>query len=178
MNFLQLFYDIVGIALLWAIIQLIKHFKPKPIVTYASNSTKHGVPELKRAHAFDAGIDLVAVELKEKRGDGGIGTQYIYETQAFDIPKGYVALAFPRSSIRNTSLIMSNSVGVGDAGYIGTMDITFTKIRDNADIYNTGDRIAQLILVPVLLADAKRIEFSKLNAWSQRGTNGHGSTGK
>lgn len=178
MNFVQLFWDILGMFLLWAIIKVINHFKPRPKVNYATKTTHKGIPELKRAHKWDAGIDLVATNLKERRGDNSIGTQYVYETQAFDIPKGYVALAFPRSSIRKTPLIMSNSVGVGDAGYIGTMDITFTKIRENGSIYEVGDRIAQIIFVPILLADAKRIDFYELNAWSQRGTDGHGSTGQ
>jgi dUTP pyrophosphatase len=178
MNFLQLFYDVLGIFILWAIIQIIKHFKPKPIITYASDSLANGFPELKRAHKWDAGIDLVATELVEITGDSSIGTKYRYATQAFDIPKGYVALAFPRSSIANTNLILSNSVGVADAGYIGKIYLTFTKIRESGDIYNVGDRIGQLILVPIALPKAKRVLFNQLKTWSQRGANGYGSTGK
>lgn len=177
MNFIQLLWDIFTISLLWAIIQVIKHLRPRPKINYASKDLEEGYPEIKRAHKYDAGIDLVATRV-QTIGDGSIGTQYIYETQAFDIPKGYVALAFPRSSIRKTPLIMSNSVGVGDPGYIGAMYMTFTKIRNEGGIYRIGDRVAQIVFVPISYVNVKRTPFSELDAWSERGENGHGSTGK
>ena len=72
----------------------------------------------------DAGLDLVAVD-KNIETDGE--SEYVeYGTGlAFEIPAGYVGLLFPRSSISNKDLILSNSVGVIDSGYRGEVKFRF-----------------------------------------------------
>jgi len=118
----------------------------------------------------DAGADLVATSLDLSR-DG----QIVYSTGiAVEIPEGMVGLVFPRSSVRNTDLTMSNSVGVIDSGYRGEIMVTFNLKNPWSDIYNVGDRIAQLVIMPVPLA--QYVEVNELSE-TQRGTAGHGSTG-
>jgi dUTP pyrophosphatase len=118
----------------------------------------------------DAGADLVATSLDLSR-DG----QIVYSTGiAVEIPEGMVGLVFPRSSVRNTDLTMSNSVGVIDSGYRGEIMVTFNLKNPWSDIYNVGDRIAQLVIIPVPLVQYKEVE--ELSE-TQRGTAGHGSTG-
>jgi dUTP pyrophosphatase len=121
----------------------------------------------------DAGADLVATS-KEWRGD----TQVVYGTGlAVEIPEGMVGLVFPRSSVRNYELVMSNSVGVIDSGYRGEIMVTFNINNPSkiGQIYQIGDRIAQLIIIPVPLVQYKEVdELSE----TQRGETGHGSTGK
>ena len=69
----------------------------------------------KYAKESDAGMDLVATEIISETP-----SQITYGTGlAMEIPDGMVGLVFPRSSIRNTGLNLSNSVGVIDAGYRG-----------------------------------------------------------
>ena len=46
-----------------------------------------------------------------------------------EIPKGHVGLVFPRSSVRNQDLILSNCVGVIDSGYRGELQATFKKTQ-------------------------------------------------
>jgi dUTP pyrophosphatase len=118
----------------------------------------------------DAGADLVATSLEE-RGD----QQVVYGTGlAVEIPEGMVGLVFPRSSVRNYDLFMSNSVGVIDSGYRGEIMVTFNLKNPWHQIYDIGDRIAQLVIVPVpLITYAETAELSETN----RGTGGHGSTG-
>lgn len=59
----------------------------------------------------DAGLDLTATEIIENTS-----SQCTYGTGiAVEIPEGYVGLVFPRSSIKNTELTLSNSVGVIDS---------------------------------------------------------------
>jgi dUTP pyrophosphatase len=120
----------------------------------------------------DAGADLVATS-KDWRGE----KQVVYGTGlAVEIPEGMVGLVFPRSSVRNYDLSMSNSVGVIDSGYRGEIMVTFNlkKPEDIQEIYAEGDRIAQLVIVPVpLITYAETQELSETN----RGTAGHGSTG-
>lgn len=118
----------------------------------------------------DAGADLVATSLDLSR-DG----QIVYSTGiAVEIPEGMVGLVFPRSSVRNTDLTMSNSVGVIDSGYRGEIMVTFNLKNPWSDIYNVGDRIAQLVIIPVPLVKYKEVE--ELSE-TERGTAGHGSTG-
>ena len=120
----------------------------------------------------DAGADLVATTVDLSR-DG----QVVYGTGiAVEIPEGMVGLVFPRSSVRNYNLSMANSVGVIDSGYRGEIMVTFnfnSRTPDNT-IYQVSDRIAQLVIIPVPLA--QYVEVDELSE-TERNTSGHGSTG-
>jgi dUTP pyrophosphatase len=121
----------------------------------------------------DAGADLVATSVDFSRKN-----QVVYGTGiAVEIPEGMVGLVFPRSSVRNYDLSMANSVGVIDSGYRGEIMVTFNilNLHTVENSYQVGDRIAQLIIIPVPLA--KYVEVEELSE-TQRGTEGHGSTGK
>lgn len=118
----------------------------------------------------DAGADLVATTMSNHDDHlvYGVGL-------AVEIPEGMVGLVFPRSSIRQTDLFMANSVGVIDSGYRGEIFITFNVKKGATRWYQVGDRIAQLVIIPVPLV--KYTEVDELSE-TQRGTDGHGSTGK
>jgi dUTP pyrophosphatase len=126
----------------------------------------------KFAHKTDAGADLTATSVDFSRKG-----QVVYGTGlCVEIPEGMVGLLFPRSSIRNTDLVMSNCVGVIDSGYLGEIMATFnfnSRTPDNT-IYQLGDRIAQLVIMPVPLIDYTEVE--ELSE-TERNTSGHGSTG-
>ena len=120
----------------------------------------------------DAGADLTATSITIHKDD-----QMIYGTGiAVEIPEGMVGLVFPRSSVRNYALSMANSVGVIDSGYRGEIMVTFNiKTSHNTrELYKIGDRIAQLVIVPVPLI--QYVETKELSETS-RGEGGHGSTG-
>jgi len=93
---------------------------------------------------------------------------------AMEIPMGYVGLVFPRSSVRNMDLILSNSVGVIDSGYRGEIQATFKKTQSLSMEYKVGERGAQIIIIPY-----PKIKFTEVNELSStdRGTGGFGSTG-
>jgi len=124
------------------------------------------------AKESDAGMDLVATSIKENTTfqiTYGLGI-------ALEIPDGFVGLIFPRSSIRNTELILSNSVGVVDAGYRGELQATFNKSNGLDSLaYKVGDRVCQLIVIPHPIVEWN--EVNELNN-TERGTGGFGSTGK
>jgi dUTP pyrophosphatase len=133
----------------------------------------------RKAHSTDAGFDLVATS-RVFDDDGNV----VYGTGlAFEIPEGYVGLIFPRSSISKYDLSLSNSVGVIDAHYRGEVTCKMKptvqdfKIRnvDGYHVYEVGERICQLIIMPI-----PDIEFEKADELSDtdRSTNGYGSTGK
>ena len=123
----------------------------------------------------DAGMDMVSTKIiSDNLGAVTYGTDI-----AIEIPKGFVGLIFPRSSIRKTNLQLSNSVGVVDSGYRGEIQATFNKIQgiDNVerDSYKVGDRICQIMIIPH--PDIQFEEVEELNN-TERGEGGFGSTGK
>jgi dUTP pyrophosphatase len=118
----------------------------------------------------DAGMDLTATEILSEDLD-----TITYGTGlAFEIPKGYVGLVFPRSSIRKYELQLSNSVGVIDSGYRGEVQATFNKIHNKLENYEVGDRVGQIMIIPY--PQIKFIETQELSD-TDRGTGGFGSTG-
>ncbi len=124
----------------------------------------------KYAKPGDAGMDLYAVTQKfDNHGN------YVYGTGlAMEIPEGYVGLIFPRSSISKTAHSLRNAVGVIDSGYRGEIMMKFDINTHNSPVYNVGDRIAQIIIMPY-----PQIEFEEVFelADSERGSGGFGSTG-
>lgn len=144
----------------------------------------------------DAGMDLTCIDEPEVKQVGS-DLSIIYHTGlCIEIPTGYVGLLFPRSSLRNKALVLSNHVGVIDSGYRGEITASFKyfdqagytqsdlikEIEDdliapnNEEIfYHKGDRIIQLLIIPY-----PQIEFIEVDelSTSERGGGGHGSTGK
>ncbi len=122
----------------------------------------------KYAHFGDAGVDLVAVRhWEDDHGNTCYGTGL-----AMEIPVHYVGLLFPRSSVSKTNLRLCNSVGVIDSGYRGEIIVKFDK--NGAKGYKVGDRVAQLVLVPI--PSVQFVEVINLPG-SDRGTGGFGSSG-
>ena len=85
------------------------------------------------------------------------------------------ALLLPRSGLGHRGLVLGNLVGLIDADYQGPLKISLWN-RGSADILiEPGERVAQMILVPVLRPSVTVVsEF----ATSERGADGFGSTGR
>ncbi len=125
-----------------------------------------------KAHATDAGFDLTATSVKYDE----VSNNYVYGTGiAVEIPQGYVGLVFPRSSVYKTGTMLTNCVGVIDSGYRGEIKARFVGTNGNGKVYDVGDRIAQLIIMPY--PDVEFVEADSLED-SDRGTGGYGSTGR
>lgn len=130
----------------------------------------------KYAKSGDAGLDLTATSMSLD------DLNVIYGTGlAVEIPQGYVGLLFPRSSISKRVLFQRNAVGVIDSGYRGEITIKFGYYKKDhkhifqADkVYEVGERIGQLIIVPY--PQIQFVEVSELSE-TDRGTGGYGSTG-
>ena len=118
----------------------------------------------------DAGMDLTCVGWKTTE------TYIEYDTGlAMEIPEGHVGFLFPRSSVSKTNLMLANCVGVVDSGYRGPVKLRFKEL--NGPIggrYKEGDRVGQLIIMPV--PNFNCVEVEELTETS-RGEGGFGSTG-
>jgi dUTP pyrophosphatase len=123
----------------------------------------------KYAKQGDAGMDLTAVSLEL------INTDYIKYNfgLSFEIPEGFVGFIFPRSSCYKQDQILSNCVGVVDSGYRGEVSAVMICLTDKS--YKVGDRVAQLIVMPI-----PYVQFDEVDNLSdtERGAGGYGSTGK
>lgn len=156
---------------------------PEETTTMKQNTTNDGV--LVKVKKLDSNA---VVPSYSKVGDAGMDltiTKEIENTSfsvsygfgiAMEIPKGYVGLIFPRSSVRNQDLILSNCVGVIDSGYRGELQATFKKTQGLDSIkYKVGERGAQIIILPyptIYMAEVPELSDT------ERGTGGFGSTGK
>jgi dUTP pyrophosphatase len=120
----------------------------------------------------DAGMDLtITSEIENTTFSVSYGFGI-----AMEIPKNYVGLVFPRSSVRNQELVLSNCVGVIDSGYRGELQATFKKTNGLDSLkYKVGERGAQIIILPY--PQVKMVESEELSN-TERGDDGFGSTGK
>ena len=124
----------------------------------------------KRANATDAGADLRSTEkLEIYPGE----TKMIDTGVAVKIPQGFGGFVFNRSGQGKNGIIVLNGVGVIDSDYRGNIKIALKNISENRYQIEVGDRIAQLVILPVILCDF-------VDSWNdtERGTGGFGSTGK
>ena len=125
----------------------------------------------------DAGLDLTAVTAVTKYNsitDRTVGVE-VDSMISVEIPEGHVGLVFPRSSIKSTGVRLSNTVGVIDSQYRGTIKAYFDITDDSLIYYEPGNRFAQLIILPY-----PQIEFIEVDELSstERGSGGYGSTNK
>jgi dUTP pyrophosphatase len=125
------------------------------------------------AHPGDAGADLVAAEavVLEPGQRATVGTGV-----SIALPDGFVAFVVPRSGLAaKHGITIVNSPGTVDAGYRGEIRVTLLN-TDSSVAYPVavGDRIAQLVIMPV--SRARFIPVETLPG-SHRGESGFGSTG-
>ncbi len=89
---------------------------------------------------------------------------------------GYAALILPRSGLGHKhGIVLGNLVGLIDSDYQGQLMISTWNRGTEPFTFNPMERLAQLVIVPVL-----QVEFNIVNEFetSSRGTGGFGSTGK
>ena len=127
-----------------------------------------------KAHQTDAGFDLTAVS----REFDMLGNLVYHTGVAVEIPKGYVGLVFPRSSVCKKVQMLTNSVGVIDSGYRCEITMKFKPQQSygrHSSEYLVGERIGQLLIIPY-----PEIEFEEVTelGFGERGANGYGSSGK
>lgn len=118
----------------------------------------------------DAGMDLFSTSLVRN------GKYHEYGTGlCMEIPKGYVGLVFPRSSISETGHYLRNSVGVIDSGYRGEIKIRMSIPFLEEKEYDVGHKIAQLLIIKLPWVEVQEVlDLSD----SDRGSGGFGSTGE
>jgi len=127
-----------------------------------------------RAHDGDAGLDLYSCEAAHI----GPGERWSVGTGVgVEIPVGHAGLVLPRSGLaRDHGIALVNAPGLIDSGYRGELRVLLLN-TDPAETFRVepGDRIAQLVLTPIVSADV--VETGALSE-SVRGEGGFGSSGR
>lgn len=144
-----------------------------PIKIYCE-SPDYSVPEY--AHEDeDACVDL-RVRWIEQKVDRIICHTGVH----LEIPKGYMGMVFPRSSITKTGWYIPNFPGIIDSGYRGEILVVFrhtTSINRDEFPFKEGDRCAQFCVVQLPNICFNRVSFLEDLEPSNRGDGGYGSTG-
>lgn len=130
----------------------------------------------KRAHYNDAGIDVSACLFK--RGETGIKKLRVWPNSSvkvplgfgIEIPDGYCGFICPRSGLSSKGITCELSPI--DSGYRGEIHAIITNCTNSDYWISDGDRVGQLVILPVVLAELVT-DFEGEN----RGDNAFGSTG-
>jgi dUTP pyrophosphatase len=131
------------------------------------------VPRYMTAHA--AGLDLSAA-LDEPIEIAPGKRAAIPTGLAIKLPEGYEAQVRPRSGLaRDHGVTLTNSPGTIDPDYVGAVIILMINHGDQPVRIEPGQRIAQLVVAPVVQAEF--IEVDELPT-TARGIGGFGSTGR
>jgi dUTP pyrophosphatase len=132
--------------------------------------------QLERAHSKDAGADIRCTEdvLVRPKESAIIPTGI-----AVDIPEGYEGQVRPRSGLgfKYDTVAFSGTV---DAGFNGHLQVKIFNFGCNPIMFNKGDRVAQLVVAPVVLGTFEEVEQFQVeldNDAKVRGSSGFGSSG-
>lgn len=123
-----------------------------------------------RAHSTDAGLDLYAMDTKIVPAKESA----IFDTGVHvELPEGTAGLLKSKSGLNTKHGITSE--GVIDVGYTGSIVAKLYNHSGKDYKVNAGDKITQLVIVPILTPELELVEALEE---TQRGNNGFGSTGK
>lgn len=130
------------------------------------------LPTPGRAHPDDAGIDLHARHPAELDP----GERAVIDTGiAVAIPSGHAGWVIPRSGLAaRRGIGVVNGPGLIDPGYRGEIRVVLVNLGDERFRIGRGDRIAQLVVLPLPKLEIEIVE--SLDA-TERGTSGFGSSG-
>jgi dUTP pyrophosphatase len=132
------------------------------------------LPSYETSHA--AGADVRCMLPHQGQLTIAPGQRVLIPTgMCFEIPEGFEVQVRPRSGLSlKTNLLVVNSPGTIDADYRGEIKIIMGNFGNEPIDIQHGDRIAQLVLAPVV--QAKFVEVDQLGN-TKRSTGGFGSTG-
>ena len=129
----------------------------------------------RRGHETDAGIDLTAMAVEQKRPD-----IFFFDSGiSIHVSNGFFVEIFPRSSIIKTDFILANSVGIIDPDYRGRIFMPFRYLGSGNGMQAAKELIHQRI-AQMLVRKFEHCLVEAVNSLenSVRGEGGFGSTGK
>lgn len=119
-----------------------------------------------RAHENDAGADVYAL------GNYVISANKTVKCPlgfGLELPDGYAAYVFPRSGLSSKGIVCQ--IPPVDSGYKGEVHAIVSNLTDSTYVIHKGDRIGQIVITPIVVADFITSDIK------QRAAKGFGSTG-
>ena len=124
-----------------------------------------------RAHKTDAGLDIRSRDNKLVKAHGGA----LFHTGLHvQLPHGTAGLLVSKSGLNVNHGI--TSTGLIDEGYTGEIMVKLYNHSDENYLVHAGDKISQLVVIPVLYEDINLCD--SLDENTERGDKGFGSSGK
>lgn len=112
-----------------------------------------------RATKGDAGLDLYSTRITQETDNSGKIVLVYHTDIAVEIPEGYVGFLMMKSSVSKRSVMLTNCVGVIDAGYRGEIVAKFKVTTDAVPtIYALGEAFAQLVILPCSILEPTFVE--------------------
>jgi dUTP pyrophosphatase len=124
-----------------------------------------------KAHPGDAGWDIYSLDITEVPP---WGSRLVSTGIALSIPCGWCGVVKDRSSVALREHTTTNA-GVIDHGYTGELKVLLRNNSPQIKWFNAGDRIAQLLILPV--PEVTLVEVDSFEE-TDRGSGGFGSSGK
>ena len=124
-----------------------------------------------RAHKTDAGLDVRSYENRLVKAHGGA---LLHTGLHVQLPHGTAGLLVSKSGLNVKHGI--TSTGLIDEGYTGEIMVKLYNNSDENYLVHAGDKISQLVVIPVLYEDINFKNFLDEN--TDRGDHGFGSSGK
>tara|TARA_B100001057_G_C22184350_1_gene694457 strand:- start:31 stop:537 length:507 start_codon:yes stop_codon:yes gene_type:complete len=163
--------------------------KPENILVTITNEGSSTITEFEnlyrehsQPHEGDAGLDLFNPEdIIIGPNEKGVTVDLKIQCEAFvdsSKEKNCWYYLYPRSSISKTPLRLSNSTGIIDAGYRGTIMAKVDNVKDVEYTIKAGSRLFQIVPA-IVTPDNMGITFEVVNSLSntERGNRGFGSSG-
>ena len=144
-----------------------------------ADAERWGAAIPRRQTAGAAGLDLHAcLQRPVTLAPGAAAPARVGTGLCLEIPPGHAGLVVPRSSAARSGLRLANTVGVIDADYRGEvlLLVTLDPAAPAKLTISPGDRIAQLLVVPVPALEIVAVPLAALTP-TGRGAGGFGSTG-
>lgn len=125
------------------------------------------------AHPGDAGMDVRSVE---SLSIAPSARALVHTGLVAEIPEGYEIQVRPRSGLAlKAGVTVLNTPGTIDSGYRGEIGVILANFGEETFSVSPGDRIAQLVVAPVTIAEISETDSV---SGTHRGEGGFGSTGK
>lgn len=139
----------------------------------------HGLPEVQTIGS--AGLDLRV--FLDPEGGAEQGVLRPGDTKMFDTginiwikDPNYAGFVFARSGLGHKGLVLGNGTGIIDSDYQGPLKLSLFNRSKEKIVVNSGDRVAQLVIVPVASGYTLRC-VTDFEDETARGEGGFGSTG-
>lgn len=126
------------------------------------------------AHEGDAGLDIYTIESYTLQP----GERKTFRTGiSYELEPGYVSLIWDKSGLASKHGIKTMG-GVIEYTYRGELMVVLLNTSDVEYTIEKGDKIAQMLIQPIITANVEELKESDTLSESARGTNAFGSSGK